>query len=68
MDSIDPIKLVGEYENLRDFELKCTNDIIEIKINNIEWQCEYIKRITGLKWWLNPHIKVDNNTITILLK
>lgn len=65
VDSIDPIKLVGDYENLKDFEFKCSNDILEIKINNFYLQSKYTEKIKDLNWWLISNLTVTENRIFI---
>ncbi len=53
---------------LKDFKIKCSNDIIEIKINNDDYKCMYIENIRDLSWWLIPDLEFNENSIIIHLK
>lgn len=67
VDTIDPIKLVNDYENLKYFKIGCVGNKIIIKMNEFILTKSYIEKINELKEWLIPNININENVIEIIL-
>ena len=68
VDSIDPIKIVNEYKNLKDIDIECIGNKINMEIKNISIIDDFSKKVLELKKCLIPKISVEDNKITITIE
>lgn len=67
VDTIDPVKTLGNYENLKKLLFKSNSNKIVFELNDKEFQYAYFNKVCDLKNWLIPEIKVENNRLEILI-
>jgi len=65
VDTIEPVKTLGSYENLKKLKCEVDSDKIIFELNDSEFKNDYFNNVCDLKKWLIPKIKVDNNRIEI---
>lgn len=68
VDSIDPIKISGDFLSLNHIKIETSEDEILFEIIDKNIRDNYFNRINGLKEWLVPEIIEDGNTIRILIR
>lgn len=65
VDSIDPIKTFGTFENLKKVKCSLDNGKIVLETGNNNWKTDYFRKVLDLKKWLIPNIKENNNQLEI---
>lgn len=65
VDSIDPIKTFGTYDNLNSLKCSIDKDKIIFEIEDAELREKYFSKAIDLKRWLIPDIKEKNDRLEI---
>jgi len=65
VDTIDPVKTLGSYENLKKIKCETYSNKIIFELDDNEFKNDYFNKVCDLKKWLIPNIKVENNRLEI---
>lgn len=68
VDSIDPIKTFGTYDNLNNLKCCVDENKIIFEVSDFKLQDTYFSKISDLRRWLIPDIKKEGNRIEIKIK